>query len=91
MSCSCMDYNNQTEKDNKEGGYHYHVQIGVFRDYNLAMSIQLELFELGWVTDIERQGDLYSVCMGDFTEVDRAAMLELYLRFNGYNTLVIAV
>lgn len=92
MSCGCMNENNkQFNENSREGGYRYHVQIGVFRNYNMAIQLQLQLFEVGWISDIERQGDFYTVYMGEYTEIDKAALLELYLRYHGFNTLVIAV
>lgn len=84
----CSDYN-KNNFDTK--AYRYRVQVGVFRIYDKAMELQIQLLEEGYLADIERQGELYAVQTGDFTELDSAVMLERFLRFVGYGTMVVAV
>lgn len=91
MSCCSDDEQNHINKTFQEKDYRYHVQIGLFRNYNQAMNFQLKLFEDGVLSDIERQGELYTLYVGDFTEIDKAVILELFLRYLGYNTMMIAI
>lgn len=66
----------------------YRVQVGIYRNYNRAMDFQMNLMENGIVTDIDRQGELFTVNFGEFSELDRAVRMERYLRCMGYNTMV---
>jgi cell division protein FtsN len=93
MSCGCMEISGIKEENNDQtmNDYRYCVQLGTFRTYEKAMEFQGGLMNTGMMSDIEKQGDLYSVYTGDYENVDEAALLERFLRFIGYNTLVIAV
>jgi N-acetylmuramoyl-L-alanine amidase len=71
--------------------YRYHVQIGVFRQCNKALDYQLLLLEQGLVTDIIRQGDLYVILAGDFSDMNEAVLLELYLKKAGFHTMLVAM
>ncbi|MDD3174549.1 MAG: hypothetical protein PHF63_12975 [Herbinix sp.] len=89
MSCSCQ--NNIIQNDLSRFDYRYRVQTGLFRSYNKAMDFQLQLMEEGYLADIDQQGNIFAVITGDYSELEGAVMLERYLRFRGYNTVVIAV
>lgn len=75
----------------KNNQYHYRVQVGIFRDYNKAMDFQMRL--LTWINQVEikRQGDYYEVQVGDFDNLEKAVMLEQYLRMVGFHTLLVAI
>jgi cell division septation protein DedD len=49
------------------------------------------LYQQGYQAQIIRQGDFYSVQVGDFDNLDDAANLENALRMLRYDTLLIAV
>lgn len=72
-------------------GYQYRVQIGIYKLYNKALDQQMRLLEDGYLADIDRQGELFTLNIGDFTNLDEAVLLERFFRFHGYNTLVIAI
>ena len=71
--------------------YNYRIQIGLFQIYNNAINLQKHLVLEGYPSDIVRQGEYFSVQVGDFPCLDQAVMLERKLRMLGYNTLLIAV
>lgn len=85
--CGSIKYTSALE----EGKYRYRVQLGQFRLYNKAMDLQLYLMERGIMSDIDRQGELFSVNAGDFDKLDEAVLLEKYFRKFGYDAMVIAV
>ncbi|MDF2944326.1 MAG: N-acetylmuramoyl-L-alanine amidase [Herbinix sp.] len=71
--------------------YRYRIQVGLFRAYNQALNLQTRLIMQGYTADIVQQGDSFAVHVGDFSNIDGAAALELVIRFHGYNTLLVAV
>lgn len=93
MSCGCMELNNDPEENSSQilNDYRYSVQLGTFRTYEKAMEFQLGLMNTGMMSDIIKQGEFYSVYTGNYIKVDEAALLERFLRFMGYNTLVLAI
>lgn len=86
ISC-CSSFHNKSETN----GYRYRVQVGIYRIYNKAMELQMQLMQEGYTSDIERQGELFTVYTGDFSELDNAVMLERFLRLMRYDTMVVAV
>lgn len=82
---------NQKQSNPIKSDYHYKVQVAAFRMYNNAMDFQLKLWEAGYLADIEKQGEIYGVNIGDYSEIDGAALLERFLRLKGYNTILVAV
>ncbi len=72
-------------------GYRYRIQVGLFRIYNNALNLQMRLIQEGYDAEIVRQGDFFAVHIGDFANLDEAAVLERRLSSAGYNTLLIAI
>lgn len=67
----------------------YRIQVGLFRNYEYALGLMTRLFRSGYPGEIQRLDGLYSVFVGDFTDMDAAVELERRLRREGYNTLLI--
>ncbi|MDF2538188.1 MAG: N-acetylmuramoyl-L-alanine amidase [Herbinix sp.] len=87
--CNCTEINQRREEDRV---YRYRVQVGLFRLYNNAFGLQQQLLFQGLPAVIDKQGELYAVHVGDFSNMDDAVRLEWILRFRGrYDTLLIAV
>jgi N-acetylmuramoyl-L-alanine amidase len=82
---------NDDSRNNERRYYHYRIQVGLFRNYNNALNLQMRLINQGYMAEIFRQGDFYAVHVGDFEEMDDAVRLERILRISGYNTLLVAV
>lgn len=87
------DNNEEMTKDEDQNSstYRYRIQVGLFRIYDNAQNLQMQLNQLGLMPEIVRQGDLYAVHVGDFCNMDDAVMLEQMIRRLGYNTLLVAV
>ncbi len=92
LNCS---YNRNASAENKSNSlkmdYHYKILVAASKMYNKAMDFQMELWDAGFLADIEKQGEIYCVYVGDYHEIDGAAVFERYLRMKGYNTLLVAV
>lgn len=90
-----MDSSQANKLTSNENGnqtsYHYRVQVGLFRQYENAERLQLELYQQGYPAQIIPQGEFYAVQVGDFSTLDEAAELERNIRLRGYNTLLVAV
>ncbi|SHO44899.1 N-acetylmuramoyl-L-alanine amidase [Anaerocolumna xylanovorans] len=83
-----IDTEYQENENNSEQPV-YHIQLGLFRDRNNAMSLMNNLNQAGYNVDVMRQGDLYAVITGDFYSLDEATEAENMLRQQGYSTLII--
>lgn len=68
---------------------HYTIQVGLFRNYNNALNLQYQLQNEGYTADIVKNGEFYSVVVGDFSDLSRAYLVEEQLKQRGYDTLVI--
>lgn len=71
--------------------YRYCIQLGLFRTYERAFHYQLQLYLAGYRVDIDREGELYTVNIGDFNEFEDAIIMERILRIRGFNTVLLAV
>ena len=78
-------------KGNSNSNYVYRVQVGVFRNYDKALRLQMQLLQLGCPTQIVRQGELHGVHVGEYETLDEAVILERALRKYGFATLLVAV
>ena len=67
----------------------YHIQLGLFNDINNANNLIRNLMENGIPADIIRQGEVYAVTTGSFSDLDEAAKEEDALRQMGYSTLIV--
>ncbi|MCR5736949.1 MAG: N-acetylmuramoyl-L-alanine amidase [Eubacterium sp.] len=72
------------------GGMNYAVQIGAFRNRNLAIQLTYELRNQGFQANIVMEDGLYKVRIGDFASLDAAVELEQTLRMMGYNTFIVS-
>ena len=69
--------------------YRYRILAGPYQSYALAMESQMQLHTLGYETEIDQKKNRYVIYIGEYTELDGAARLELLLRRCGYCTRVI--
>lgn len=67
---------------------HYTIQVGLFRNYNNALNLQYQLQNEGYTADVVKNGEFYSVVVGDFSDLSRAYLVEEELKQRGYDTLV---
>lgn len=69
-------------------GTRYHVQVGAFRNAQLANNLATQLRNQGFQVKIISEDDLYKVVVGDFEKLDNAVVTEQKLRTLGYNTFI---
>jgi len=67
----------------------YHVQVGLFRNWRNAQRLLESLLEQGFPAQIDDDGPLLQVRVGEFDNLEDAAMMERRLRRAGYDTLVV--
>lgn len=72
------------------GGMKYSVQLGAFRNRNLAINLVYELRNQGFQANIVFEDGLFKVRIGDFSNLDSAVELEQTLRMMGYNTFIVS-
>ena len=68
----------------------YSVQVGAFRNRQLAESLNLQLRRQGFPSRVVMEDNLFKVRVGDFRTLDNAVAMELKLRLLGYNTFVVS-
>lgn len=66
----------------------YRVQVGAFRNQVLANNLAYQLVAQGYPAKVVYENDLYKVQVGEFNNLDNAAMMERTLREAGYNTFI---
>lgn len=66
----------------------YRVQVGAFRNQFLANNLAYQLVAQGYPAKVVYENDLYKVQIGDYKNLDNAAMMERSLREAGYNTFI---
>lgn len=66
----------------------YRIQVGAFRNQFLANNLAYQLVSQGYPAKVVYENDLYKVQVGDYTNIDNAAMMERNLREAGYNTFI---
>ncbi|MCI9618069.1 MAG: N-acetylmuramoyl-L-alanine amidase [Eubacterium sp.] len=69
-------------------GTRYHVQVGAFRNAQLADNLASQLRNQGFQVKVISEDDLYKVVVGDFEKLDNAVVTEQKLRALGYNTFI---
>lgn len=69
-------------------GNTYTVQVGAFRNRQLANNMAYKLRQQGYPADVIFENGLYKVQVGVFDDIDNAAMMEMNLRNVGYNTFI---
>ena len=73
---------------NDADGNTYTVQVGAFRNRQLANNMAYKLRQQGYPADVIFENGLYKVQVGVFDDIDNAAMMEMNLRNVGYNTFI---
>lgn len=66
----------------------YSIQVGAFRNQQLANNMALQLKNQGFPAKVILQDDLYKVQIGDYENLDNAVEMEQKLRMLGYNTFI---
>ena len=67
----------------------YHVQVGLFRNWRNAQRLLESLLEQGFPAQIDDDGPLLQVRVGEFDNLEDAAIMQRRLRRAGYDTLVV--
>ena len=90
---SGMNEESETDTEYREGENGeqaiYHIQLGLFNDINNANNLIRNLMENDIPADIIRQGEVYAVITGRFSDLDEAAREEEVLRQMGYSTVIV--
>lgn len=71
-----------------ESNTNYSVQVGAYRNQILANNLSNQLVSQGYPARVVYENGLYKVQVGNFSNVDNAAMMERTLREAGYNTFI---
>lgn len=66
----------------------YRVQVGAFRNQQLANNLALKLKNQGFPAKVILEDGLFKVQVGDFENLDNAVAMEQKLRILGYNTFI---
>ena len=67
----------------------YHVQVGLFRNWRNARRLLDELLQKGFPAEIDDDGPYIQVRVGEFDNLEDAAMMERRLKRDGYDTLIV--
>lgn len=67
----------------------YHVQVGLFRNWKNAQRFLDELLQKGFPAEIDDDGPYIQVRVGEFDNLEDAAMMERRLKRDGYDTLIV--
>lgn len=87
IACAIMEtLENYDTKD--ADGNTYTVQVGAFRNRQLANNMAYKLRQQGYPAAVIFENGLYKVQVGVFDDIDNAAMMEMNLRNVGYNTFI---
>ena len=68
----------------------YTVQTGLFRNRQYAENLKEELVEMGFPARIDQSKGFYRVRVGDFDDLESAALMEQRLKRAGYQTIIVA-
>lgn len=80
------EMNGQTENTPATGPRLYRVQVGAYRNRNLANALSAQLSSEGIQNFITYDNGLYKVQAGAFSQMDNAVRMEQRLRRMGYST-----
>lgn len=67
----------------------YTVQTGLFRNLTYAENLKEELREMGFPARIDQSKGFYRVRVGDFDDLESAALMEQRLKRAGYQTIIV--
>ena len=87
IACAIMETLENYDKNDADGNT-YTVQVGAFRNRQLANNMAYKLRQQGYPADVIFENGLYKVQVGVFDDIDNAAMMEMNLRNAGYNTFI---
>lgn len=85
VSCDLCKSSHQDISNSK-----FHIQTGVYRNYDHAMEHQFHFIYQGLKAEIVRKGERFAVWVGECDNLDEAAFLELLLHRLGYETLLVS-
>lgn len=77
------------EEEQQEETAIYRVQVGLFKVFDNAENLQINLEDAGYNTYLFNQGEYYAVQVGQLATMEDAAALEQELRQQGYSTLIV--
>lgn len=66
----------------------YSVQVGAFRNKQLAGNLAAQVKNQGFTSDVIFEDELFKVRVGNFENLDNAVAMEQKLRALGYNTFI---
>ena len=67
----------------------YHVQVGLFRNFRNAQRLLDNLLQQGFPAEIDDDGPFIQVRVGEYDNLEDAAMVERRLKRAGYDTLIV--
>lgn len=71
------------------GDNEYHVQVGLYRNWSNAQNLLNRLLQQGFPAEIDDAGPYIKVRVGEYDNLEDAAMMERRLRRVGYDTLIV--
>ena len=72
-----------------QGGPHYRVQAGAYRNRTYAQRLMEELMEYDIPAYIDDSGPFYLVQIGDYRDLDEAAAMEQRVKRAGYPAVIV--
>lgn len=78
-----LEYENVIEENE------FHVQVGLFRNWRNAQRLLDNLLQQGFPAQIDDDGPFIQVRVGEFDNLEDAAMMERRLKRAGYDTLIV--
>lgn len=78
-----------TIREEGQGPEYYQIQVGAYRERDLADRLDEQLREQGFPSFIVLEDGLYKVRAGAFLNLDNAARMEQTLRSHGYMTYIV--
>ena len=67
----------------------YHVQVGLFRNWKNAQRLLADLLSQGFPAEIDDDGPYIRVRVGEYDNLEDAALMERRLKRAGYETLIV--
>ncbi len=72
------------------GEMRFFVQVGAFRNWQLAKNLDMQLKSQGFPSSIVNEDNLFKVRVGEFKSLNNAVSMEQKLRLLGYNTFIVS-
>ena len=67
----------------------YHVQVGLYRNWKNAQNLLNRLLQQGFPAELDDDGPYIQVRVGEYDNLEDAAMMERRLKREGYDTLIV--